>query len=222
VQYAHTIDSINGHDLKENVKIIFGATFTAQTDINSTIDSLSVNYYRSGTGFDFVKDTVEFVEGHKGTITLPMSFGFGLGFKKGDRLLVAGDFAMQDWSSFQAFNRSQGLKNSMRVSAGIQYVPNSKAGLKQYLKRVNYRIGGHYSQTALELKSSRLAEYGLSIGFGFPVGRNYLLQNFSMVNMGVEIGERGTTNNGLIKEQYFKATLGFTINDRWFVKPKVD
>jgi hypothetical protein len=222
MQYAHTIDSINGRDLKENVKILFGATFAAQTDVNAKIDSLSVNYFRSGTGFDFIKDTVEYVEGHKGTITFPLSFGVGLGLKKGDRWLVAGDFAMQNWSSFQEFNRNQGLRNSMRVSLGVQYVPNSKANLKQYMKRINYRIGGHYSQTALELKSTGVNEYGLSVGLGFPVGRNYLLQNFSMVNMGVEIGERGTITNGLIKEQYFKATLGFTINDRWFVKPKVD
>lgn len=222
MQYGHTIDSINGRDLKENVRIIFGATFSAQTDINATIDSLSVNYYRSGAGYNFTKDTVEFVEGHKGTVTFPMTFGFGMGFKKGDRWLVAGDFAMQNWSSFQAFNSTQGLKNSMRVSLGAQYVPNSKAGLKQYFRRVNYRVGGHYSQSAIELKSSQIAEYGLSVGLGFPVGRNYLLQNFSMVNIGVEIGERGTTNNGLIKEQYFKTTIGFTINDRWFVKPKID
>jgi hypothetical protein len=222
IQYAHSIDSIKGRDLKENVKIIFGATFAAQTDINAKIDSLSVNYYRSGAGYDFTKDTVEYVEGHKGTITLPMTLGFGLGFKKGDRWLVAGDFEMQNWSNFQSFNQNQGLKNSMRISVGTQYVPNAKAGLKQYMKRVNYRLGAHYSQTAIELKNSQLSEYAVSIGLGFPVGRNYLLQNFSMVNMGVEIGERGTTNNGLIKEQFFKATLGFTINDRWFVKPKID
>ena len=43
-----------------------------------------------------------------------------------------------------------------------------------------------------------------------------------MVNIGLEIGQRGTTTNGLIKEQFFKATIGFTINDRWFAKPKVD
>jgi hypothetical protein len=209
-------------DLRENVQVLFGLNFAAQTDLNAKIDSLSVNYYTSGAGFDFVKDTVEFVEGHKGTITFPLTLGFGLALKKGERWLVAGDFAMQNWSSFQAFNQNQGLKNSMRISVGTQYVPNSKAPIKQYLKRVHYRIGVRYTQTALELKNSQLSEYAASIGFGFPVGRNYLLQNFSMVNIGVEVGQRGTTANGLIKEQFIKTTIGFTINDRWFVKPKID
>jgi hypothetical protein len=222
IQYSHLIDSVKGRDLKENVKIIFGANFAAQTDVNAKIDSLSVNYYTNGTGYEYIKDTVEYVDGHKGTITFPLSFGVGLGFKKGDRWLVTGDFAMQNWSNFQAFNQNLGFKNSMRISAGAQYVPNSKAGLKQYFRRVNYRIGGHYSQTALELKNSQLTETALSIGLGFPVGRNYLLQSFSMINIGVEIGQRGTITNGLIKEQFVKTTIGFTINDRWFVKPKVD
>jgi hypothetical protein len=137
--------------------------------------------------------------------------------------LVAADFAMQNWSSYQAFNQSQGLKNSMRVSVGMQFVPNSKAsGLDNYYKRLHYRVGGRYAQTALELKSTQLTESAVSVGIGFPVGRNFLLQSFSMVNIGVEFGHRGTTANGLIKENFFKATIGFTINDRWFVKPKFD
>jgi long-subunit fatty acid transport protein len=223
LQYAHTIDSINGRDLKDNVKILFGATFAAQTDINAKIDSLGVNYYSSSAGFDIIKDTVEFVEDHKGTVTLPLSFGFGIGFKKGTKWTVAADFAMQNWSSFQAFNENKGLKNSMRVSMGAQYIPNLKAiGTKNYLKRVHYRFGGKYMQSALELRNSQLTEYAVTLGFGFPVAGNYLLRSFSMVNIGVEVGERGTTNNGLVKEQFIKASLGFTINDRWFQKTKFD
>ena len=77
-------------------------------------------------------------------------------------------------------------------------------------------------QTALNLKNTPLSEYALSLGFGFPVGKSYILQNFSMVNLSVELGRRGTTTNGLIRENFLKATIGFTINDRWFQKPKFD
>ncbi|MCW3071127.1 MAG: hypothetical protein JWO44_1017 [Bacteroidetes bacterium] len=210
-------------DLEENVQLLFGANFAAQTDISAKIDSLSVTYFHSPAGYDIVKDTVEFVEGHKGTVTLPLSFGVGIGFKKGTRWLVAADFSMQNWSSFQAFNQSQGLKNSMRVSLGAQYIPKKDApGMKNYLKRVNYRFGGRYMQTSLELKNSQLTEYSFTFGFGFPVASNYTIRSFSMVNIGFEIGERGTVSNGLIKEQFFRTTIGFTINDRWFQKTKFD
>jgi hypothetical protein len=109
----------------------------------------------------------------------------------------------------------------MRASLGAQFIPDPRPNAI-YLKRVHYRLGMRYMQTALELKNTPLNEYGLVVGFGFPVGRSFILQNFSMVNIGVEFGQRGTVTNGLIKENYLKASIGFTINDRWFQKPKFD
>ncbi len=221
-QYSFTFDSLKGRDLKENVKLLLGATFSAQSNLSAKIDSISYNYY-TRNNYEVVQDTIENIKGSKGSITFPLSFGFGVGLKKGDRWLFAADFAIQNWSNYQAFNQTQGLKNSMRVSIGTQYIPNSKSsGLENYYKRINYRMGLRYAQTALELKNTQLTEQAISFGLGFPVGRNYLLQNFSMVNIGLEIGHRGTTTNGLIQENFIKATVGFTINDRWFVKPKID
>lgn len=223
VQYSFFIDSLKGRDLKQNVKVTLGATFAAQTDIRAQIDSLSVSFFYNSIGTEIPKDTIELTENTKGKITLPLSLGFGGSIKKGDHWLLAGDFAIQNWSAYKAFDKTQGLKNSMRISLGAQFIPNSKAsGSGNYLKRTYYRLGIRYAKTALELKSTQLAEYAVSVGLGLPVGRNYLLQNFSMVNIGAELGQRGTISNGLIKENFLKITIGFTINDRWFVKPKFD
>lgn len=222
-QYSYTIDSIRGRDLKEKVKLLFGATFATQSNIAAQIDSLSYTYFKNSSGYEVPKDTVQNTQNTKGTLQFPLSFGLGFGFKKGDKWLIAGDFAIQNWSTYKVFNIPQELNNSMRVSLGVQFVPNTKAsGKGSYFKRVNYRVGARYNQTMIELKNTPLTEQAISFGLGFPVGRNYLLQNFSMVNIGVELGQRGTTTNGLIKEQFFKATVGFTINDRWFIKPKFD
>jgi hypothetical protein len=226
LQYAFTIDSLHGRDLKDNVKIMMGATFSAQTDVNARLDTLTYSYYYGSSGNEELKDTVNLSADSKGKITFPLSFGFGLGFRKGDKWLAVADFAIQNWSSYRAFNQSQNLKNSMRISAGVQYTPNARYSPKSlidgYYKRVQYRIGGRYAKTALELKNTQLNEYAVTVGAGLPVGRNFLLQNFSMVNIGLEFGQRGTISNGLIRERFMKVTVGFTINDRWFVKPKID
>jgi hypothetical protein len=220
MQYAINIDSIHHRDLKDNVKIVIGANFAAQTNITAKIDSLSYSYFNNSLGYEIVKDTIENTKGAKGNITLPLSFGFGIAIKKGG-WLVAADYAAQNWSQYKLFNQTQGLKNSMRVSLGAQFIPSSKINAS-YPERMNYRIGVRYAQTALELKNTPLVEYAGSIGIGFPVGRNWLLRTFSMVNIGVEVGQRGTITNGLIKENFLKATVGFTINDQWFQKPKID
>jgi hypothetical protein len=222
-QYAYTIDSLKGRDLKENVQILVGATYAAQTNINTKIDSLSYTYSLDALSIPHYKDSITNTEGKKGKVPLPLSFGFGLGLKKGDQWLITSDFAIQNWSSLVIFNQPQGLKNSMRFSFGAQFIPNSKAsGKGSFLKRVNYRIGARYLQSSIVVKQKQLIENAISFGLGLPVGRNFLLQNFSMVNIGVEIGQRGTTANGLIKEQFVRALLGFTINDKWFIKPKYD
>ncbi len=233
MQMAYTVDSIKYkdrkdscrpvkfRDLKENVKFVFGATFSAETNIEATIDSVSYSYFNNSLGYEIIKDTIENTKGTQGKVTLPMSFGVGFAVKKGEKITVGADVAIQNWSNYSAFGISAGLKNSMRTSLGIQFVPDAKPNAK-YFKRVHYRLGGKYVQTALELKSTQLTEYSGTIGFGFPVGRSYILQNFSMVNLGVEIGKRGTVTNGLIRENFIKGSVSFTINDRWFQKSKID
>jgi hypothetical protein len=227
MQYAFIIDTLRGRDLKENVKWIFGATFTTEANVRAKVDTLTYSYYYGSSGEEILRDTIKQSTDSKGRITFPLSFGFGLGFKKGDRWFFTTDFALQNWSSYQAFNSVQGLKNSMRISAGVQYIPNSKYvasknSLSGYGKRINYRAGVRYFKTAIELKNTQLKEYAVSLGVGLPVGRNYLLRNFSMINIGLELGQRGTTSNGLIRENFLKASVGFTINDLWFQKARID
>lgn len=82
---------------------------------------------------------------------------------------------------------------------------------------MQYRVGGHFEQTYLQLKNSQLTDYGVSLGFGFPMKRVATTIQFA-----VEAGRRGTVSNNLVELNYVKCTLGFTLNDRWFIKPKFD
>jgi hypothetical protein len=207
--------------LKEKVRFMFGATFSAESRMDARIDSLTYSYFNNSLGYEIVKDTIENSKNNHGKITIPMSFGFGVGFRKGYKWMVAADVAVQNWSDYSAFGISQDLRNSVRTSIGMQYVPGIKFTDKYY-QRMHYRIGVRYLQTALNLKNTPLSEYAVSAGIGFPVGFNKYSTQYSMVNIGVEVGRMGTTTNGLIRENFLKATIGFTINDRWFQKQKFD
>lgn len=224
LQYACSIDSIKGRVLKEKVKLLFGATFANQSLLSAKIDSLSYTYFNS-SNFEVVKDTLQNVQDVKGQIQLPLSFGVGFGIRKGERLLIAADYRIQNWSSYKIFERSQNLKNSMSASLGVQFTPKPPSGGKNnYARIVSYRAGIRYAETPLELKNTRLKEYGVTLGLSLPVEKDILFRSFfSRVNIGVEFGQRGTSQNGLIKEQYIKGTIGFTVNDpTWFLRRKVD
>ena len=207
----------------EDIKITFGLTSALQSDISAKSTTLIERYKLTPYGTEIVKDTIPSTPDSKGTITLPFSIGAGMAIKKGERWLVTGDYSVQNWSDFSLFGSNTNLKNSMKVSLGGQYVPAKQSdSQRNYWKKIHYRVGVKYYKTSLDLQNTPINEYSMSIGVGLPVGRVKILQQFSMMNISLELGQRGTTANSLVKEQFVKATLGVTINDRWFIKTKFD
>ena len=96
------------------------------------------------------------------------------------------------------------------------------------LKRVNYSLGITYddltfkSENANENSKSSNVNY-LAVGIPtkyFTFGFGIPFQGFSNLNLGFEIGKRGTTNSGLIEENFFSIRLGMSLSDLWFVKNK--
>jgi len=86
------------------------------------------------------------------------------------------------------------------------------------LKRIEYRLGGRYYNSYLELKDNQLSGFGITFGFGLPLRSIALKGSKSMINLGAEIGRRGTIENGLIQESYTNLYLGVSIYEFWFFK----
>jgi hypothetical protein len=80
-----------------------------------------------------------------------------------------------------------------------------------------YRIGGNYEKTNLELNGEAIRQAGITFGFGLPFARTA-----SKIHLGAEIGRRGTTSNNLISENYYRIRLGLSLNERWFMRYRVD
>ena len=92
------------------------------------------------------------------------------------------------------------------------------------MKKIFYRTGFRYTDTYLELKNTPLKDYAFTFGAGFPLRKVKVGETYSqsIINVGVEIGQCGTTENNLIRERYIKAIIGLTLNDRWFIKRKYE
>ena len=58
-------------------------------------------------------------------------------------------------------------------------------------------------------------EFGMSFGLGIPIGTF-----FSNANLGIELGQRGTKDSGLIQENFLRLSVGLSLNDKWFTKRK--
>ena len=85
------------------------------------------------------------------------------------------------------------------------------------LNRVVYRGGFRFEETGININGNSIKEFGISFGLGFNLGRS-----FSNLNLGVELGKRGTKNNGLVEESFVNIFMGLSLNDKWFEKRLYD
>ncbi len=219
-QWHFFITTHKGKVMEDPVKISFGYHVSLPSALKAYASHVNTTFVYGTQDREFVRDTVLYEKEIAGTINLPLSQGVGICIKKGHKFTFCADAEITNWGSYRFFNETNAFKDSKRFSVGLQYVPNRFAvGPGAYLRKIQYRAGFRYQEGFLELKNSRINDNALSIGAGLPMGRYKLLYQ---VNLSLEIGQNGTVANNLIKQQYLRATLGFTFNDRWFIKTKYD
>ena len=200
--------------INEDWRAIAGLTYSNNAGLRATEEHISTQILRSPNGIESVNDTISHNPNNEGTISLPASYGGGVMFEKNDRLKFGLDYRFENWQDFEAFGTSDSLQNSNYIAVGAEYLPEHNV-LSSYFRKIKYRMGLHYSDTYLQLNNTQLTEVGIAFGVGLPVQ-----SSGSSINLGVEVGRRGTTDNALVKENYFKFTLGISIFERWFIKRK--
>ena len=196
-----------------NEKVLsFGLT----ANNNSSLRAKRTNIVEtiSGTN-ETVKDTTSNIV-EWGEVNLPKYISTGLMYRDGEKWLLIADYSIQNWADYTLLGESDDLSNSMRLSAGLQYTPEFNSVTKYY-KRMQYRLGANYSNTPITLNDTQLKEMSISFGFGIPVKKSRTKYDISLT-----LGQRGTTDNNLIKEQFIKFGLSVSYDGIWFVKRKYD
>lgn len=149
-------------------------------------------------------------------MTLPSAYGVGISFEKQFHWTVGADVNLRQWDEYRNHNGdNEGLENSLSVAVGGEFIPDISS-VDSYLNRITYRLGFNYEETPYIYNNEQIKDFGINFGVSLPV------RNFSSLNLAFKAGQRGTTDNNLIKEQYFKVYLGVTFNDKWFVRRKFD
>jgi hypothetical protein len=218
--------------LKKGWSVTLGATGSLSSNIKVKKTTFAATY-KNDFGVEVLKDTIINDEDVKDAVTIPMMLGGGLVFKKGDKWLFGFDYSMQKWSEFKSFGQDTLLKDSQKMSFGMQYTPNKTAGSKEpYYKKISYRAGFRSADSYLDLERTPFKDYAITFGVGLPLRKNKIIgqadnsseQKYfqSAINLGFEIGQRGTTQKNLIRERYVNAFISFTLNDKWFIKRKYD
>ena len=104
--------------------------------------------------------------------------------------------------------------NFTSYGLGGYFIPDYSS-YTNYAKRLVYRAGLRYEKTGLIMNSKSIDDMSFTVGLGLPI-----TGTFSSINIGFEMGKRGTTANGLIQQNYSNISVGLSFNDKWFEKRK--
>ena len=147
----------------------------------------------------------------------PSSITLGAGLGEPNKWFVGAEYTSQKSSTFtnRGFSiEDVSFKDASQFRVGGFYVPKYNS-VSSYLQRVTYRAGFRYEESGIVIGDEDINEFGISFGVGLPAGRT--LNN---VNFTFEFGQRGTTNSGLVQENFFNAGISLSLNDVWFIQSK--
>lgn len=193
-------------------------TYTPETNFSSDNTRQRATVFVLPSGLQIERESLE-VDVANSDFVFPSQFTIGAGIGKPKNWFVGLEFDNQKTSNFT--NRTFELENvvfqdASKYRIGGFFIPDYNS-LSSYFKRVVYRAGVRFEETGINLNGENINEFGISFGVGLPVGRL-----FSNANLGVELGRRGTTNSGLIQENFFNIFLSLSLNDKWFDKRYLD
>ena len=165
-----------------------------------------------------VTDTIVFNKTSLENYRIPAELGLGLTFHQGDRWLVGFDYVRQDWTGltfggYPGVDFEAGVAQSFR--GGFEVTPSRydvRKGFGHFLRRLTWRGGAYHEVSYLTLGGNPVAATGITMGVGIPVFRYY-----NSVNVGFDLGQRGTVSSSQIRERYFLVTVSFNLHDIWFI-----
>lgn len=189
-----------GHNL--NSTEVIGTQVTDGSSYSSTSEN---SYYK---GYD-----------------IPSTYGIGLAYQYKDKLTVAADYTLQEWSKAKLSSVAGMYNDRNKIAVGFEYTPNRLE--KNFFKKISYRAGAYYTSPYIKIPdnvegnsySDGAREIGVSAGFGFPLS---LFQRKTVLSITGQYINLSPSSSNLMSENRFVIKIGLTLNEPWFMKWKVN
>jgi hypothetical protein len=204
-------------ELGGEVSMTIGATYRMGTNMKGY--STNFRYATQSSVTDSLRHTVDTL-GARG-MRFGDEIGVGIAVSGGEKWSAEFNYLRSDWrksgfDSAPGFAVSGGSVFSSTVSqsfrAGFEIVPN-RNDMRSYLKTCSYRVGAYYDQAYYKLDGNNVNSIGITFGMTLPV-----FQWHNGITLGVDLGQRSSNRNNMIRERYATFFIGFNIHDLWFRK----
>ncbi len=149
-------------------------------------------------------------------LSIPTAYGAGISYTYDERLTIAADYSMQQYSTANFFG-AQGIDRH-RASIGMEYIPEHIT--RNLFRRARYRAGLHYATAHYTVDGKPgPTEYGATVGIGLPIMNRW--NGKSIVNISGQYIHVRPNAPGMITENSLRLNIGLSFNETWFNKWKV-
>ena len=186
--------------------------FTQKLSAKKEFTSYKVNS-SSGSSTMLDEETLE-----SGYIVYPLRILSGFDYQYKNKWQVAGDYTFHQMSKYEEFRKDQGLNDYHKMNLGISWTPEEFG--RFWWQRNKYMLGGYFVKSSIDLKNTDINTYGVTLGSQLP----FVTRRGSELVLGValDMGIRGTENNGIIQEKFAKIRINIAFKEFWFMKRKIN
>lgn len=195
-------------------------TYTPKSKLSSNTDRTLSSIILTSTNNEVTVDQLP-TQTIDDKLDMPSAFTIGTGLGQARKWFVGIEYGTQSSNTLGArFDQvtNASFKASQRISLGGYYIPKYNS-FTSYLSKITYRGGFRFENTGLVVNDQNIKDFAFTFGLGLPLGG---YTGGSNLNVGMEIGRKGTTRANLIQENYANIMLSLSINDRWFAKRKYE
>jgi hypothetical protein len=201
--------------LYEGDLLTVGAAFTLPT-------SLSAERVRT-LGEELDSDTLGTAVA--GDVDIPWRFSGGVTYQPNSRWTLSTGGRFEPWTDFKSGLGFPGiepgstnrLSDYVQVGAGVEFLPAGSDLLAPYLSRIGYRLGFYYDRSYVSpVPDVSLKTIAFAAGLSLPT-----LLSGTRLDINVEVGRRGSTDDGLVEDTFYRLSANVNIGERWFQKPKL-
>lgn len=216
--FNFTLGTVYQKKLKNDHKFTLGATYTFGATGNTE------TYYKNSTYFYGIGGTAtdeQIIDEKSQTENnlFPMQASFGAGYGKDAKWFLSGQIDYKKGQSVLFLGQDFQYKDSYKASLGGWFLPNLN-NFRSYFQRVIYRYGAYYEKGSLYLNGKNINEFGVTGGVTLPFGGK--ANAASSLDLGIEVGKRGTLSNNLINQNFINVKIGINFADKWFNKHYYD
>ncbi|MDQ7816966.1 MAG: hypothetical protein RDU14_08055 [Melioribacteraceae bacterium] len=143
---------------------------------------------------------------------IPQRIGIGLLLTLKSGYTITADYLFQPFSKLLTGGKSfNNMRDLTKYSLGVEY-RNPEPRSQSFWEQVMLRGGLSYEQTQYSINGNGIDQISLYTGFSMWLGFD------NTIDLGLQVGKRGTKDNNLLGESFYKFSITLSIGELWFIR----